>query len=242
MKMKTLIMIPLLLTVMLALMASSVFGHMTSAGTQIRNRSAVTFEDMTGNSFGATSNEVITLVLPFYGVSILPKESGETPPVTPAYKRNALAGLTVYSGFDFVNTIRHDGNAADAIDVLVDGSSTIPGSWSVLLLQSDGVTPLADTGFDGIPDVGPLAQGDSVGIVVRLMIPSNGGSGGPYDAIIRASSTNDPGASDTTTNRILNVFSTSVDIGNYGQLCGSDCCRKGFPGSRRPTERMGGLG
>ncbi len=131
---------------------------------------------------------------------------------------NADAGTTV----DFVNTVRNDGNAADQINILTDPASTLPATWGVLLLQSDGVTPLADTGFDGLPDVGPVAPGDSVDIIVRLVIPGSQAAGGPFDAVIRAQSTIDPTEFNLTTDRVLNVTPVSVDIGNYLAGPGTD--------------------
>jgi uncharacterized repeat protein (TIGR01451 family) len=123
----------------------------------------------------------------------------------------AFAGNSV----DFTNTIRNDGNTADQINVLLDGTSTIPPTWTVLLFQADGVTPLVDNGGDGIPDVGPLAVGASINIVVRLMIPGTQPAGGPFDAVIRAQSVNDPTVSNLTTDRVQQVLASGVDIGNY---------------------------
>jgi uncharacterized repeat protein (TIGR01451 family) len=131
---------------------------------------------------------------------------------------SAYAGMSV----DFVNTIRNDGNAADPVNVLLDGSSTIPGGWGVVFLQSDGVTPLVDTGIDGIPDVGPLAPGDSIDIVVRLVIPGSQGAGGPFDAVVRAQSTNGPGVFNLSTDQITSVLPSGADIGNYNGGAGTN--------------------
>jgi uncharacterized repeat protein (TIGR01451 family) len=130
----------------------------------------------------------------------------------------AYAGTTV----DFVNTVRNDGNATDEINILADASSTIPVGWGVIFLQSDGATLLSDTGTDGIPDVGPLAQGDSIDIVVRLVIPGSEGAGGPYDAVVRAQSTNDPTEFNLTTDQVTSVLAASVDIGNYNGGAGTN--------------------
>jgi hypothetical protein len=123
----------------------------------------------------------------------------------------AFAGSSV----DFTNTIRNDGNATDEMNVLLDGTSTIPGTWTVLFFQADGVTPLVDNGGDGMPDVGPLAVGASINVVVRLVIPGNQPAGGPFDAVIRAQSVNDPTVSNLTTDRIQQVLASGVDIGNF---------------------------
>ncbi|MEE9269506.1 MAG: hypothetical protein V3V49_04525 [Candidatus Krumholzibacteria bacterium] len=130
----------------------------------------------------------------------------------------AYAGTSV----DFVNTIRNDGNATDQVNIILDGASTLPAGWSVILLQSDGVTPLVDTGVDGIPDVGPLAPGATVDIVVRLVIPGSQAAGGPFDAVMRAQSTNDPVVTNLTTDRVSSVLAASADIGNYNGGAGTN--------------------
>jgi uncharacterized repeat protein (TIGR01451 family) len=142
----------------------------------------------------------------------------------PNYDDDVQSVASAYAGtaVDFVNTVRNDGNAADQVNVTLDGSSTIPGGWGVVFLQSDGVTPLVDTGVDGIPDVGPLAQGDSIDIVVRLVIPGSQGAGGPFDAVVRAQSTNDPTEFNLTTDQIASVLPAGVDIGNYNGGAGTN--------------------
>lgn len=126
-----------------------------------------------------------------------------------------VASAAAGSAVDFTSTVRNDGNATDQINILVDPSSTLPPAWGVVLLRSDGVTPLSDTGSDGIPDVGPVAPGASVNLVVRLLIPGDQPAGGPFDAVIRAQSTNDPVEVNLTTDRVLAVTPAAVDIGNY---------------------------
>ena len=134
----------------------------------------------------------------------------------------SVASAAAGSNVDFVNTVRNDGNATDQINILLDGASTLPPTWGVIFLGSDGVTPLGDTGMDGIPDVGPLAPGATADVVVRLVIPGNQAAGGPFDAVIRAQSTNNPTEMNLTTDRVLTVVPASVDIGNYNGGPGTD--------------------
>jgi uncharacterized repeat protein (TIGR01451 family) len=130
----------------------------------------------------------------------------------------AYANTTV----SFTNTVRNDGNAMDELNITLDGASTIPPGWSVLFFRSDGVTPLTDTGSDGIPDVGPLNPGATRDFIVRVIIPGNAGAGGPYDAVIRASSANTPAEFNLTTDRITQVLPSAVDIGNYDGVAGTN--------------------
>jgi uncharacterized repeat protein (TIGR01451 family) len=126
-----------------------------------------------------------------------------------------VATASAGSSVDFTNTIRNDGNAADDINVILDGTSTIPGAWIVQFFEADGSTPLSDLNLDGFPDVNGLAVGASINIVVRLTIPGSQAAGGPFDAVIRAESVNDPTAFNLTTDRIQQVLAAGVDIGNY---------------------------
>jgi len=141
----------------------------------------------------------------------------------PNFDDDVQSVATAYANtaVDFTNTVRNDGNTTDAINVLLDGSSTVPGTWSVLFYQSDGVTPLSDTDFDGNQDVGPLAPGATADIVVRLLIPGSQAAGGPFDAVVRAQSAIDPLETNLTTDRVLAVLPAGVDIGNFDGVAGT---------------------
>jgi uncharacterized repeat protein (TIGR01451 family) len=130
----------------------------------------------------------------------------------------AYANTTV----SFTSTVRNDGNAVDEPNITLDGASTIPAPWSVLFFRSDGVTPLTDTGTDGIPDVGPLNPGATRDFIVRIIIPGGASAGGPYDAVVRATSANDPAEFNLTTDRITQVLGAAVDIGNYDGVAGTN--------------------
>jgi uncharacterized repeat protein (TIGR01451 family) len=141
----------------------------------------------------------------------------------PNYDDDVQTVATAYANtsVSFTNTVRNDGNTSDAINIIRDGTSTVPGTWSVLFFQSNGVTPLSDADFDGNVDVGPLAPGASIDIVVRLVIPGSQGAGGPYDAVIRAQSASDVAVTNLTTDRITQVFPAGVDIGNRDGVAGT---------------------
>ncbi len=141
----------------------------------------------------------------------------------PNFNDDVQTVATAYANsvVNFTNTVRNDGNATDAINVALDGASTIPGSWTVLFYRADGVTPLTDSDFDGLDDVGPLAAGASIDVVVRVIIPGSQGAGGPFDAVIRAQSANTPAETNLTTDRITQVLPASVDIGNFDGVSGT---------------------
>ncbi len=185
----------------------------------LNNTAALAYVDnniVTPNPTIVTSNNAPVTVGVLANVLIGPagNPGAGTPP---NYNDDVQSVATAYANtaVSFTNTIRNDGNSNDAVNVALDGSSTIPGTWTTLFYRSDGVTPLTDSDFDGLLDVGPLAPGATIDIVVRLLIPGSQGAGGPFDAVIRAQSANTPGETNLTTDRVLTVLPASVDIGNY---------------------------
>ena len=122
----------------------------------------------------------------------------------------------------FTNTVRNNGNAVDELNITLDAGSTMPAGWSVLFFRSDGVTPLIDSGSDGIPDVGPLNPGATRDFIVRVIIPGGALAGGPYNAVVRATSANNPARFNLTTDRITQVLPAAVDIGNYDGVPGTN--------------------
>ncbi len=134
----------------------------------------------------------------------------------------AIAMAYANSTVDFTNTVRNDGNAADEINVQLDAASTIPGGWSVQFYRIDGVTPLSDSGSDGIVDVGTINPGNTANFIVRIIIPGTAAAGGPYDAVVNAVSANDPAEFNQTTDRITAVDPAAVDIGNYDGVPGTN--------------------
>jgi len=131
---------------------------------------------------------------------------------------NAYANTTV----DFTNTVRNDGNAADEINILLDAASTLPAGFSAQFFRSDGVTPLSDSGSDGMVDVGTVNPGATVNFIVRVSIPGDAAAGGPYLAVVNAQSSNDNSVFNQTTDEITQVNPAAVDIGNYDGAAGTD--------------------
>ena len=191
----------------------------------LNNTAALAYVDnnvVTPNPTVVTSNNAPVTVGVLASVLIGPvgAPGAGTPP---NYDDDLQSVATAYANtsVDFTNTIRNDGNSNDAVNVLLDGSSTVPGSWSVLFYHSDGITPLTDSDFDGNVDVGPLAPGASIDVVVRLIIPGSQGAGGPYAAVVRAQSANTPAEDNLTTDRVDAVLPAAVDIGNYDGAAGT---------------------
>jgi uncharacterized repeat protein (TIGR01451 family) len=132
---------------------------------------------------------------------------------------NAYANETV----DFINTVRNDGNAADEINIVLDGgATTFPPGYGIQFFRIDGVTPLNDSGTDGIPDVGTINPGATQDFIVRITVPGDAVAGGPYLAVVNAVSANDPTETNTTTDEITTINPASVDIGNYNGAVGTN--------------------
>ena len=93
------------------------------------------------------------------------------------------AGATM----QFDQTVRNTGEfGADTFDLSVSSS------WPTSLYQADGSTPLADTDGDGTPDTGPIAQGDSMTIVVKIALPAGTAAGNSNTAQVSATPSNSP--------------------------------------------------
>jgi hypothetical protein len=93
------------------------------------------------------------------------------------------AGATV----QFDQTVRNTGEfGTDTFDL------TVNSTWPTTLYQADGSTPLADTDADGTPDTGPLAQGDSTTIVVKIVPPAGAAAGNSSTAQVSATPSNNP--------------------------------------------------
>ncbi|MCJ7584938.1 MAG: hypothetical protein MUO30_09255, partial [Anaerolineales bacterium] len=71
--------------------------------------------------------------------------------------------------------------------------------WPVTLLAADGTTPLSDTDGDSIADTGPIGQGGTLLVTVRVTAPSNVAVGSGDTLALTAASSLDTGISKTVT-------------------------------------------
>lgn len=192
----------------------------------INNSASVAFVDNNPGSPDPTivttnNTQVIVNVMADVLVGPNGNPAAGTPPL---YNDDLQAVPTAYasSTVDFINTVRNDGNSADEINVQLDAASTIPGGWSVQFYRIDGVTPLSDSGGDGIVDVGTINPGNTANFIVRIIIPGTATAGGPYDAVVNAVSGNNPAVFNQTTDRITAVNPAAVDIGNFDGAPGTN--------------------
>ncbi len=137
----------------------------------------------------------------------------------------------------FDNVLVNNGNGSDTFDVDLSGSSFPPGTTFQLYLgdaSGNPVTPMTDSNGNGKPDTGPLAPGATYHVVVKATLPTDA-SGGPFSVTGTATSSADPGVTNTLTDTVNAVEDMTMDLTNdpasvdvrrycrYGCRTGSHC-------------------
>lgn len=116
----------------------------------------------------------------------------------------------------FDNFIWNTGNGVDTFDIAIDAaSSSFPAGTVFKLLQSDGLTPLADSSGNGMPDTGPVAAGSFYRVVMRAMLPtdiSGDNDGAGFRVTNTATSMADPSVSNIVTDYLGEVVKSTVDV------------------------------
>jgi uncharacterized repeat protein (TIGR01451 family) len=166
------------------------------AGTQIGNQASATYTDSNGVPQTATSNLVITTVLPVYGVDV---EQALTVTAVPA------------STAAFPVSVTNLGNDDDSFTLLV----TDPAGGD---FACSSVAIYADANGDGAPDnftnlsgtnVGPIGPGLVATYVAACQVPGSATAGNQNTITVAATSIVDPGESDSVTDTI-NVTDNAV--------------------------------
>jgi trimeric autotransporter adhesin len=136
----------------------------------------------------------------------------------PAAIATATQGATV----SFTNIVTNTGNATDSFNITIGGvlggTSAFPAGTTFKLYKSDGVSPLVDTGADGIEDTGPLAAGASYNVILQATLPvsASGAPAGGYSIQKTATSVFNPAVSAPTpaTDRLTAIIANTVDLTN----------------------------
>ncbi len=132
--------------------------------TILTNIASHAFTNSADRRLNRSSNAVTFRVLGALGATV----TGQT-----------IVGATPGQTLLFQNTITNRGNVTDTYDISLRGA-TFPQGSIITLLAGDGVTPLADTSRNGVPDTGPVAAGASATVIVRVVLPTGVIPGGPY--------------------------------------------------------------
>jgi uncharacterized repeat protein (TIGR01451 family) len=176
----------------------------------IPNTATVNWADSTGTGKTTDTNQADVTVNGNYAVFVGP--DGDPENATPDSNHDTTdAGIQAAGTWvSFTNTAENAGNVADTLNISVE---SYPPDWQVLLYKSDGITPLADTNGDGVPDVGQLPAGDTADFVVKVFIPYDDATT-VHDTVIRATSVGDPTEYNETINRVTDVVAAGVDLSN----------------------------
>jgi hypothetical protein len=135
---------------------------------------------------------------------------------------SAVQGTTV----TFTQVVKNTGNGTDAFDITVPTNS-FPGGTVFSLYKSDGVTPLADTSGNSVPDTGPVAAGASYTVIIKAALPA-AATGGPFNATIVSTSTAagavNAGTNASMTDRLLTITVSMPTVTainpNFGPIAG----------------------
>ena len=134
------------------------------------------------------------------------------------------AGTTVV----FPLTVTNPAATSSATDVFNITYSNPSSGYTVILYKADGITPLADTNGDGVPDVGQLAPGAFADLVAKITLADNLDSSGASETVVvtatsvKKNAATNTSASNTTSLVITEVRPAGVDIATNGQIGGDD--------------------
>ena len=180
----------------------------TATPATVTNVASLSYDDDANGGTPAatgTSNTVNFTVTPTPGVTIT--ASGPVASATP--------GSTV----TFTNTVTNTGNAADIFDIRIDtAGSTYPPGTGFFLFQSDGVSPLLNSGGDPtLPDTGSLAPGATYNVILQVILPGGvPAAAGPYSVDKSAISSLNASVSDTATDTLTTIVAAAMDLTNVG--------------------------
>lgn len=182
---------------------------LTAAGTDIKNKATVTYEDSNGNSYSAQSNEAVVTVAPVYAATL--EDDGT---------KSGAAGEIVY----FTHVLTNTGNTSDtySLDGLTGhGSGGTAGSYQVYV----------DGNNNGLPDAGEVATtsvslnaGQQAQLILAVPVPSGTAAGTAINATLLARSSQGNGlvddigadgdSEDDTNNVVINVTADAVLVVN----------------------------
>lgn len=182
------------------------------AGTQIGNQASATYTDSNGVAQTATSNLVITTVLPVYGVDV---EQALTQAAVPA------------STAAFPVSVQNLGNDDDSFTLAVSdpAGGTFACSSVAIYADADGNgTPDNFTNLSGA-NVGPIGPGLVAAFVATCQVPGTATAGDTNTIQVTATSVADPSQTDSVLD-VVNVTSNAVVVITKGMSASS-----GAPGS-----------
>ncbi len=199
-----------------------------------------------------SSNEVDTIIGNTYGVEIADTGANPGPGVNDGGDDDAseddiqtvdVVSTGTQAVFSLVVT--NKGNANDVFELSVV-NSTFPAGTAFTFYDATGNVPLSDSNGSGV-DTGVVPGNDAtLEIVVRATLPAGFSGTGDFDAVVTATSANDPSAtkaSDPTTIRLEAVVEAVADLHNApGGASGVDDDALGTPEYEPVTTFAGQIG
>lgn len=143
---------------------------LTPAGTEITNQAAATFTDEEGNPYTANSNQVITVVLPVYGLTITPNQTSFVGDAgfVPAMEQNAAPGATVYYQYILTNT----GNDVDTYTLAIyDSAGTFDPTGTAEIYLDANDNGFVDPGEEAISTLANVEPDEQVSLIVVYDVP-----------------------------------------------------------------------
>lgn len=175
----------------------------TAAGVQ-NNTATTSYNNGAGATVTGTSNTVPFTVLQAAALTF----TGQT------VAGPAAPGSTV----SFTNVVTNTGNGTDSFNITLSAGNFPPGT-TFQLFKSDGVTPLVETGIDGIVDTGPLASGASYNVILKATLPLNAtNASAPFSVVKTATSVFNPAVSATATDTLSAITPASTDLTNNAAI------------------------
>lgn len=159
------------------------------AGTQIGNQASATYTDSNGVPQTATSNLVVTTVLPVYGVDV---EQALTQAAVPA------------STASFPVSVENLGNDDDSFTLTVTDPAGGDFACASVAIYADGDGNGAPDNFTNLSgtNVGPIGPGLVATYVATCQVPGTATAGNQNTILVTATSVADPGESDSVTDTI----------------------------------------
>ncbi|MED5238409.1 MAG: hypothetical protein VX379_02415 [Pseudomonadota bacterium] len=171
---------------------------LTEAGTDIKNKATVTYEDANGNSYSAQSNEAVVTVAEVYAGTL--RNDGN---------KAGAPGETVY----FSHSLKNTGNARDTFVLSGrDGGATGAVTYDVYLDANGNGQPDAGENIVTQVDLDPDQQ---VELILAVPVPSGTAAGTTIDATLLAQSTQGDGVYAAADGGLVQDIGTNGDAGTY---------------------------
>ncbi len=196
-----------------------------TGGTVIAN-TAYVFPDVDGDGVTddpESTNMVYTTIANQYGVTVA--DTGEDTGGDQindgqdddgSNKIQLVDAVAAGASVSFKNVITNTGNIDDVIELSISNATVLPFPASTVFTFWDdtGLVQLTDSnGLLGV-DAGLVGAGESVTITVKASLPASVSGTAGYEAFLVATSSADPDATDSMTERLESIVTPTVDIHN----------------------------